>query len=427
MSLNRSLYLGLTGMNASSQQLNIIGDNIANMNTVGFKSSRGVFQEMLGQSIMGSAGISEMGGGTGLTAVERMFNQGAILGTGVSTDLAISGEGMFALKGDINGANGVFFSRAGQFHRDKEGFIANPAGLTLMGYMADGNGILGSSLSELRVDDTPLPPKATDAIELGVNLDPNQAAKTAPFDPLNPSETSEFSTSVTIYDTLGRAHEVHVFYDKDAAANTWSYSAQIDGAGLDPAVNGLVELSSGPLNFTNGQIDLVPPPVFNLTFTPEGLAPQAVSLDMSKSTNISTNNPAGEGKSAQVSQSQNGSQAGTFQSLDINADGEIIGTFSNGEQRLMGQVALARFRSTNGLSAVGGGLFAESIDSGSVILGAANSGGRGTLVSHALEQSTVDLATEFANMIIAQRGYQANSRSITTADQMMQEAVNLKR
>lgn len=186
------------------------------------------------------------------------------------------------------------------------------------------------------------------------------------------------------------------------------------------AFGGLQQVATGNLTFDDdGKLNIADPKI-EVKFTPNGLPEQTMTVDLTGTTNYAT-------KSSQVEQSQNGLQSGTFQSLSIDANGAIVGTFSNGEQRLLGEVALARFKSNEGLSVMGNGLYAGSLESGSVIMGKANAGGRGQLISGALEQSTVDLATEFTNMIIAQRGYQANSKSITTADQMMQEVVALKR
>ena len=415
MSINSSMYIGLTGMKSNTQAINVIGDNIANMNTVGFKASRAVFQEMLGATLNGGGA---MGGGVGVVDVEKLFAQGTLVQTGVTTDMAIAGNGFFALQGNMNGMEGNFFSRAGQFHRDNEGFLVNPQGLKLLGYPADDSGNVSASLLALQIDDAPMPPKATSEVGLSVNLNPEQALKEADFDETKPGETSEFSSSVTVYDSLGRSHEVHVFYDK-AEDGSWSYTAMVDSKGID-GTEGFTKVGEGTLSFDEkGQLDVAADAI-ELKFTPDGLSEQTVTMDMTGTTKFKAD-------SATNSQTQNGSPSGTFQSFNIDANGEITGVFSNGEQRKLGEVALARFKSPDGLQVMGSGLFGGSMDSGSVIMGRANSAGMGQLVSGSLEQSTVDLATEFTNMIVAQRGYQANSRSITTADQMMQEAVSLKR
>ncbi len=421
MSINRSMYIGLTGMKANSQSINVVGDNIANLNTVGFKAGRTVFQEMLGQSLMGASGRGgTMGGGVGVADVEKMFSQGALLGTGVSTDMAIAGEGFFAMEGEVGGTEGTFYTRAGQFGRDKEGFIVNASGLKLIGYPSDSSGVVSSTLGALQIDDAPMPPKATDKAEISVNLNAAEEDSAAgDFDLVDNPGAAEFQTSMTVYDSLGRSHEVTVFFDKAEGTNDWTYTVAADKKGIDGG-EGFQQLATGSMTFDeDGKLNMADPKV-DLKMTPNGLSEQTISLDFTGTTNIAA-------KSSQVDQTQNGLQAGTFQSLNIDANGEIVGTFSNGEQRVLGAVALARFKSNDGLQVLGAGLYAGSLDSGSVIMGKANSGGRGQLISGTLEQSTVDLATEFTNMIIAQRGYQANSRTITTADQMMQEAVSIKR
>ncbi len=411
MSLNKALYVGLAGMNANSVALNVIGDNIANMNTIGYKSGRGIFQEMLGQSLMGSAGPSMVGGGVGLAKVEKMFEQGSLLGTGAEWDLAIGGEGFFAMQGEADGVTGTFFTRAGQFTQNKDGFITNPQGLKLIGYPADVNGDIKSSASPIQIDDSPMAPVATTEVSIGVNLSSTSDVTT--FDPANPGAkaSSSHQSSVTVYDALGESIEVDIYWSK-SATGTWSGNAMVGDVQATPQLD-LAFDSSGNLT----------------TVPPEGIIaltkPDGTTLDVKF--NFAGSTQYAEKNSATTKLSQNGSQAGTFQNVTVDKDGNVLGTFSNGEEKVLGQVALARFTSDSGLRVMGGGMFASTTQSGAVVLGAPNSNGRGQIMSGALEQSTVDLATEFTNMIIAQRGYQANSRSISTADQLMQELVNLKR
>lgn len=427
MSINRSLFIGLTGMNANSQALNVIGDNIANMNTVGFKGSRSNFQEMLGQSMMGSGGTSSMGGGVGMASVEKMFQQGALLGTGVSTDMAIAGDGFFAVEGEVDGTTGTFFSRDGRFHRDKDGFLVGAAsGLKLLGYVAGADGNIGASVGPMQINDAPIPAKATTEIDFAMNLSadakPNaEVEEMDAWDPQKPGETSQSSTSIKVYDSQGLEHEVTVYFEKTDAG--WNYHALTDASSVEAAPDGssFVEISSGALTFDeNGKLT-GGAEAAGVKFKPAGGAAELdLSLDFTGTKQSGT-------ESHQIDTEQNGSKSGTFQSLQIEKDGTILGTFSNGQQRTLGQVALARVKDPSGLRSASGGLMAGSIDAGTVILGKAGTAGLGNIYSGNLEQSTVDLAAEFTQMIMAQRGYQANSRSITTADQVIQEAVNLKR
>ncbi len=420
MSINRSLYIGLSGMNANSLALNVVSDNIANMNTVGYKAGRSVFQEMLGQSVMGVGGTSMAGGGVGFAKIDKMFQQGSLLGTGGELDLAIGGEGFFSLQGEVDGVRGTFYGRNGQFSRDADGFITNVTGLRLMGYQANAAGEISAELGPLQIDDSPIPPTATSKLSLDMNLNANAEVQT--FDITAPGDTSDFMSSATVYDAQGKQTQVDVFWTK-TADNTWAYNAVVDGGLVDGGTKGEPTLvGSGALEFdAAGNLTTDPATLGTFAFTPVGGQEQTISFDVTGTTQFA------EKDSSVDKIKQNGSQSGTFQHVNIDTDGRIKGTFSNGEEKVLGQVALARFKSTAGLRVHGNGLYGQTFDSGNVIMGAANSNGRGQIVAGALEQSNVDLATEFTNMIIAQRGYQANSRSIQTADQVIQEAVNLKR
>ncbi len=424
MSINRSLYIGLSGMNANTLALNVVSDNIANMNTVGYKAGRSVFQEMLGQSVMGSAGSSMSGGGVGFAKIDKLFQQGSLLGTGGELDLAIGGEGFFALQGEVDGVDGNFFSRNGQFSRDAEGYVTSVGGLKLLGYTANAAGEISSALGPLQIDDSPIAPTATTSLALEMNLNADAPITAAGFDPADPGGTSDIQANVTVYEAQGKAIDVHVYWTK-TADNTWSYNAMVDGASVDGGTPGELQTigSMDGLQFDeNGTLLTDPASMSPLSFTsPGATTPQSIAMDITGTTQYA------EKDSSVDKVKQNGSQSGTFQSLEIDTDGQIVGMFSNGEEKVLGRVALARFKSTAGLEVHGNGLYGQTLDSGNVIMGAANSNGRGQIVAGALEQSNVDLATEFTNMIIAQRGYQANSRSIQTADQVIQEAVNLKR
>ncbi len=441
MSIERSLYVGLSGMNVQGQTLNVIGDNIANLNTIGFKSGRSAFEEMLGQSLVGGSG--QLGGGVGGFSVDRMFSQGALLGTGKPTDLAISGDGFFAVEGTgPSGAAGQFLTRVGTFSKDREGFLSlGRGGPKLLGYGVDGNGDIGSTVGVLQIDDSPYPPKATNDVKLQVGLNGNwpgpvlgaDGKELVPQPPppdvnLNENNGSHFTSQVTVYDAVGNPIEATVHFTRVAHDNdtyTWRYdvtvpSNEIEGGAADTKFS---NIGTGNITFDGkGQIVLdpaQPPPTFAIQ--PKGAGnPTTISLDFAGSKQYAAG-------SATLDVSQDGNQSGTFQELRVDQDGKVYGTFDNGKERLLGQAALARVRSVDGVRSAGGGLYLASHDSGAVTFGAPGTGGRGTIQGGALEQSNVDLAGEFAQLILAQRGYQANTRTISTADQMMQEAMNLKR
>jgi len=373
--------------------------------------------------MMGTAGTSMVGSGVSLAAISKNFNQGSLLGTGGEWDLAIGGDGFFALSGTIDGQDGTYYSRAGQFYKGPEGHILNPMGLKLMGYPANGAGEIGSNLSELMIDDSPIPPTATADALLQVNLDDTTTINADPFDATKPGETSDYQTSMSIYDATGSSYQVDVYYKKTGEGQ-WEYHVLTDGGNVEGGTEGenaVLTPASNTLTFDDAGILTTSPANFTLSFQPVGASSiQEINVDMAGSSQWAE-------ESVLKDLNVDGSQSGTFQYVNIDKDGTVIGTFSNGEERTLGQVALARFKSNAGLTPMDGGIYDETSKSGNVIMGKPNSGGRGALMAGNLEQSNVDLATEFANMIIAQRGYQANSRSITTADQVIQDALQLKR
>jgi flagellar hook protein FlgE len=381
---------------------------------------------LLGQNLLGSTAAGGEGLGVVVSTVEKIYAQGALLGTGVTTDLAIDGQGFFTLSGEESQIQGNFYSRAGQFHLDSEGFLVNPGGLKLLGFPAQDDGTIGTTLAPIEIGTKPFPPSATTDLALTLNLDANDLPKVdaagnpIAFDVANPDKTANFATSVIIYDELGQAVQADVFFN-NTAPGEWEYHFVVDGAKIDGGTPGeATELSTGTLSFDqNGDLSGFNP--VDITFTPSGgAADLTFKLDFKDTTQWANT-------SAISDVQQDGSQAGNFQSLMIERDGTMIGTFSNGKTRKISQIALAKFRSTFGLRSMGSGLFVETPDSGAVTIGAPNTVGRGQIHSGALEQSNVDLAHEFTQLILAQRGYQANTRSISTADQMMQETLNIKR
>jgi flagellar hook protein FlgE len=431
MSILRSLNIGVSGLRANSDGLNVAGDNIANVNTVGFKRSRGVFEDMLGHSIASSGPTQEAGAGSRMAHVEQLFSEGALVTTDSPTDLAISGDGFFAVKGNLQGAQGQYYTRAGQFHVDANGFLVNPDNLRLQGYSAQPNGTIGATVGDLNVTPGTVPANATTAINVGANLDAN-ATIPAAFDPANPGGTSNYSNNVTVYDSLGNQHEVTIYYRK-SAPNAWEWHAMVDGGELTGGTAGVpTEGANGTMTYTtNGALDTEATAASSWNFANATQA-QAITFDFG--TSITTDGGTGLDGSTQFASpssttalTQDGYAAGNVSGISIGGDGKILGTFSNGQQRILGQVVLAKFANDNGLERGGQGLWFQTQASGEPLLGAADSGGKGAIVAGALEQSNVDMGTEFVNLISYQRGFQANSRVITTADEMYGELVNIKR
>jgi flagellar hook protein FlgE len=432
MSVLRSLQIGVSGLRANSDALSVTGDNIANVNTVGFKRSRGVFQDILGRAAGNSILGREAGAGVRLAGVEHMWSQGALVNTENATDLAISGEGFFVVEGQVQGTSGRSYTRAGQFHINESGELINPAGLRLQGHMAQPNGTMGSAVENIVVSTNAIPATPTSAVTMAANLDANAPIVAPNFDPLDPTGTSNFSTDVTTFDSLGNAHAVTVFFHK-SASNAWDWHAMVDGGELTGGTAGLpTENASGTLTFTtDGELDTETPGASSWDFV-NATAAQAIAFDFG--TSITTDLGSGldgttqfAATSSTTGLTQDGFAAGSVDGISIAQDGTVVGTFTNGQQRNLGQVVIATFANINGLERGSAGLWTESRDSGAALIGVAETGGRGSIVAGSLEQSNVDLGNEFVNLISYQRGFQANSRIITTADEMYGELVNIKR
>ena len=429
MSIFSSLYIGMSGMKVNETSIGIVGDNIANMNTIGFKASRGQFEDLLNQTILGSGGASQLGQGAGVTGVERMHVQGALLGTGVMTDLAVGGNGFFVVQGSTDGNTGNFYTRNGQFHLDKDGYLVNAQGFQLQGYMANQDSQLSPILTDLQVGNATLAPRPTDGVAMALNLDSSTEIAANAFDPADPADSSSFSTAITVYDSLGRGHQLDVYFVKTDEGQ-WEWHALAAGDEIEGGTPGeATEVANGTLSFnSDGLLDAEAQNTSNVTFV--GATAQDLNFDFGEAIadGGDGSGASGYGSPSNVSfQKQDGYGAGAFQYMTIQADGQVVGTFSNGEIRTLAQVALATFPSTTGLKSVGRNLYAATRGSGEATVGVPGSGGRGDLFAGSLEQSNVDLTNEFTTLIIAQRGYQANSRTITTADQLLNEVVNLKR
>lgn len=427
MSLLTALSTGTAGLQTTSSELNVIGDNIANANTIGFKAGRAAFQDQLMQQLIGAPGGGQIGLGSRLQAIQRLVTQGAIAQTGLATDLALDGSGYFVLKGNQSGIEGQFYTRAGQFTVDEGGYLVNLAGLRVQGFPTTVTGARGG-LSDLQIGTASAAATPTANITLRANLDASSPLQT--FDPTNPSTTSAFSSTATIYDTLGKAHTVDVYWTH-TAAGTWEYHAMTDGANVSGGTAGqATEVATGTLDFdTNGALVSVNQ---SSNFMPNGATqPQALNFDFGSPTSLGGSGLEGvtqfDATGTTTFVGQDGNAFGALASIQINSKGEVVGSFTNGVTRTLGQVAVANFEAPDRLQRSGGNMMLESLESGQPTIGDPGSGGRASLVAGALEQSNVDLANEFVRMIAAQRGFQANSKTITTADQLLQELMQIKR
>jgi flagellar hook protein FlgE len=437
MSLVSSLYTGQTGLEAASTDLSVIGDNIANANTVGFKSSRADFSDAMSQQMLGSGGVqSQVGLGTELQNVQKILTQGALNNTGVATDLALDGSGFFVVAGSHNGQAGQFYTRAGEFTMDKGGFFVNQEGLRVQGYSAGPTGVLASAPGDLKLGDAASAPLASSNVTVKANLDAASTVPAVAFDPTNPGATSNFSTSVTVFDSLGVQHQVDIYFAKTAdtaAGATWDYHALTDGAGVTGGTAGVpTEISTG----TGMQFDLTgklaSPGVVTGTFNPIN-ATQAQPLAFNMGDDIAAGGTGLLGvtsfaaPSAATQVTQDGFGSGVLSSISVDKEGKIQGAFSNGQSRVVGQLAIATVPAADQLTRAGGNLFAQTSGSGDITLGKAGSGGRGGVVAGALENSNVDMSNEFIKMIAAQRNYQASAKTVQTADALLAELMNLKR
>ncbi|OIR15928.1 flagellar hook protein FlgE [mine drainage metagenome] len=476
---------GLSGLNAASKSLDVIGNNVANASTVGFKQSQAQFADIYANSLGGGGSSVAAGIGVQVAAVAQQFTQGNITTTNNSLDMAISGSGFFRMSN--NGT--ITYSRNGQFQLDKNGFIVDNQGKDLTGYQPNAAGVIvATTPGPIQISTANLLPKASTAVTAGVNLNANAAIiPAAPaFDPNNPA-TFDNSTSATIYDSLGGSHIASMYFAK-TSANTWNTYLTVDGAMVPPggATPGLLT----PMTFnTNGTLATPTTAVTSASFTPSSAAitlagstitggttvtvpstaglvsgatvtgdnfPAGTTITITGPTTFTTSAPGTNasgvtlnvtnppsaapqtlsfnfGSTTQFgttfgvnSLSQDGYTSGQMTGFTTGSDGMVTGRYSNGQTRTLGQVVLANFSNAQGLQSLGNNQWAETSTSGNPLVGTPGSASLGVLQTSATEDSNVDLTAELVNMITAQRAYQANAQTIKTQDQIMQTIVNLR-
>ncbi|MCA9676376.1 MAG: flagellar hook protein FlgE [Myxococcales bacterium] len=427
MSIFTSLWIGTSGLEAHGDALSVVGDNIANASTFGHRASRAGFAEVLG----GTAPQGQrLGAGVRFEGTQTLFGQGALVQTGVDLDMAVRGDGFFVVKGNHGGVDASYYTRDGRFRLDQDGYIVNPSGLRLQGYPIDPTGQVAAAVGDLQLAGQSAP-VATTIANLAVNLDATSTTP-PPWDPADPTGTSNYATSTTIYDSLGNAHRADVYF-RSSGGGAWEWHALVDGGELTGGTPGTpTEIASGNLTFTaSGALDTEATVASSADFI--GATPgQAITFDFGDA--ITTDGGTGLAGSTQYASasnvlalSQDGYGAGALVDLSIADDGTITGVYSNGQTRGVAQVALALFTSDEGLRRAGDQLFAETSTSGAALVAGAASGGRGAVSGGALERSNVDLGTELVNMIAYQRAFSANAKTVTTADEMLAEVTNLKR
>ena len=410
-----SLFAGMVGLNVNSTSMTVLGDNISNVNTTAFKSNRSSFANILSSSLAGSVS-SDVGRGVQFQGTTPMWTQGTIENTNNPTDMAINGGGFFVLQ-DSGGAN--LYSRAGEFHFDRDGNLMNLGGLFVQGYEVtgsnpDGTLILGAVSNINASGQNTSPPLPTDSLTVDVNLNSDTAA------------LGTYATTTTVYDSLGNAIPLTLTFTKNGP-NDWTAVPTVPPTVALPGdvsmtFGNLTFDASGNLNAGAGIPQITINPLISLA------SPMTINWDVydavlaSNGSLTQYSSPSGT-----TFQNQNGYPAGTLRTVDVNDSGVVTGSYSNGQLTPLFQLVMADFPSYYGLTKMGKNLYAESLESGTALLGTPQSGRLGSISTNAVEMSNVDLAAEFVKLITTQRAFQANSRVITTSDEILNELINLKR
>ena len=480
MGLASSLFTGISGLTTFGNAMSVIGDNIANVNTIGFKASRVTFQDVLIQAVATTTGTAQIGLGTSLADISSSFAQGSFEATDSTTDLAIGGAGFFIVRDPAN-ENNEYYTRAGEFRFDKDGNFINPAGYIVRGWQLDENGEDVGSVTDILLNSFTASPSETNHICVIMNLDYNGSdneqgeddslsnawdATDEDGDGLYIDNNSyEYKTTIKVYDSLGSTHDITIYFDKAETEGAYEFIVTCNPEeDMREGVSHPVEeawagkLARGLLHFdTDGNItdmdlwqidstgDVAQAEDADLsngyfTFTPAFMEENEMSIELdfgssctdpTAETPVWTNDSLSTTQYASTSttifQSANGYGVGDLQSVTVGKDGVITGQYSNGQVLPLYRVALAKFQNPQALYKEGGNLYSETLLSGEPIKGGPGTRGLGNIFSNSLEQSNVDIATEFVKMITTQRGFQANSKMITVTDQMLAELLNLRR
>ncbi len=527
-----SLFSGISGLLAASSAINVVGNNIANVSTTGYKSSSCTFEDALYQSINSSSGTSQVGRGVQLSSVTTDFSEGSLETTSSSTDLAIGGSGFFIVRNGTTGA--TYYTRAGSFSLDADGYLVDANGYILQGKVIDQTtGAASGVYTNILISQAPSQPRATTYLGMNVNLqsdsewtgtigdvsgtgavssvtasdgeypatgsyaldydsgtgvltvtvtitdldgnvtgtqtysdtiaagttytdfggsgldivtedsssfptaDTSQTLEISGFSVTEesstqtPSTTSNYSSSITVYDSLGQAHTVTIYFrktgeDETTGQSTWEWIAEVDGADSITGENTIA--GWGTLTFNANGVLVSGGESHSVTFNFSNGAEQGQTIDLvfGSGTDGGTTTQYSTASTTNY-QTQDGYPPGTLESLSVGSDGTISGTYSNGQTIALYQITLANFNNPNGLEKEGSNLYSATLESGVAYTNAPGDGGLGTISSNCLEESNVDLATEFVKLIVAQRAYQANSKVITTTDEILETLMNIKR
>ncbi len=423
MGIQSAMFSGVSGLNTNAQAMSVLGNNLANTNTIGFKGARTVFSDLLSSTVFGSGGTSQVGRGVGLSTIDNVFSQGTFETTSSDTDVAIEGDGFFIVKEPGNDT--PLYTRAGAFRFNNEGYLVNPEGFRVQGKLFDPltGELAPGDPTDIQVKNTGLvEAQKTTEMTFTTNLD--ASANELGAGAIDPADRNTYNlqASSQVFDTLGEPHLLSVYWRlEDAAANQWGTGYTIDG---DPAsyqaLGGLTFDAEGHL--PDADADGTPDPVVeNITIGTWGNGSednQAITLNFDCTQFDSV--------SKVIGQDQNGFGAGNLTNVAINSEGTAVASYSNGTQVKIATLVLGKFKNPNGLDLAGSNLFTATADSGTARVGLPGPE-LGKIFTNSLEQSNVDMGQEFVKMITVQRGFQANSKIISTVDELLGELINLKR
>jgi len=421
MALFGALSIGRSGLIINGAALSVIGNNIANVGTTGFKGSRTEFADLVSADAGGDVG--KIGLGARIGTVRTLFDQGAIEATGRSLDFAIEGQGFFVLRED----QGQVYTRAGNFKLTADGVITNLLGFPLQGRPVDGTGTPIGGVTDINVAGASSQANPSQNVAISGNLKADAAlVNGGTFDNTDFTtayNTSNYQTTIQAYDSLGSQHQVTLFFTKSATAGQWHVNVGVDDGETGGTAGALNIIASDDIDFdTNGVITSADSggQIATSSFTFNGASAQTINLDLTGFSQLS-------GQSTVSSVVQDGFGAGGLSSISVDAKGILSATFSNGQTRPLYELAIAQFNAPEGLNPGGSGIYRETLDSGPPAVGSAQAGGNGSIVSGALEQSNVQIASEFINLISTQRAFQANTRVITASDQLLSDLINIIR
>jgi flagellar hook protein FlgE len=414
MSLISSLFTGVTGLSSNSEAMGVIGDNISNVNTVGFKESKAVFSDIFSTILTNGSTTSQLGRGSQLQGTIQSFSQGSFEASSNALDLAIDGSGFFVVS--PTNSTGNFFTRAGQFRLNENGLVQAITGEVLQGSQIT-NGVVSATTTDIDLAGVQSSPQATTEFTLGANLD---AAATA---------ATTFTSPISTFNSVGEQITLSIEFTKVANANQWGFTISPSDGTLTSASSGTVTFdTSGQLSLVNGAAAADQSIVIDFSAASTPAATQTLNWNLVDATGAPNGKLTGfAAQSNNNSLVQDGFTTGTLVGLSTTSDGKIAGLFNNGQTAELFQVALADFLAPSGLTRQGQNLFAESAESGQPVQGFAETGGFGAIVGQSLELSNVDLAEQFVTMIQTQQAFQASARIITTTDDLLTEAVNLVR